>query len=65
MLIVIEFQTFGTPNYHPRSQPFVDHVFSFSLTADGRIWFRNFQIVDDQGMLQEIGEFIFLVSYYA
>uniref|UniRef100_A0A914UWP3 Ribosome biogenesis protein BRX1 homolog n=1 Tax=Plectus sambesii TaxID=2011161 RepID=A0A914UWP3_9BILA len=48
-------QTFGTPNYHPRSQPFVDHVFSFSLTGDGRIWFRNFQIVDEQGMLQEIG----------
>ncbi|KAK6047479.1 hypothetical protein COOONC_15018, partial [Cooperia oncophora] len=22
--------TFGTPNHHPRSQPFFDHVFSFS-----------------------------------
>jgi ribosome biogenesis protein BRX1 len=26
-----------------RSKPFVDHVVSFSI-ADGKIWFRNFQI---------------------
>lgn len=38
------FQTFGTPKSHPKSKPFVDHVFSFSI-ADGRIWFRNYQIV--------------------
>ncbi|KAJ1372886.1 Ribosome biogenesis protein BRX1 [Parelaphostrongylus tenuis] len=25
-------QTFSTPNHHPRSQPFFDHVFSFSVT---------------------------------
>ncbi|KAG8599105.1 hypothetical protein GDO81_002877, partial [Engystomops pustulosus] len=36
-------QTFGTPRYHPKSQPFVDHVFTFSV-ADNRIWFRNYQI---------------------
>ncbi|KAE8636534.1 hypothetical protein XENTR_v10003032 [Xenopus tropicalis] len=35
-------QIFGTPRYHPRSQPFVDHVFTFSI-ADNRIWFRNYQ----------------------
>ncbi|PIO26470.1 hypothetical protein AB205_0167640, partial [Aquarana catesbeiana] len=35
-------QIFGTPRYHPKSQPFVDHVFTFSI-ADKRIWFRNYQ----------------------
>ncbi|PIO61672.1 brix domain protein [Teladorsagia circumcincta] len=48
-------QTFGTPNHHPRSQPFFDHVFSFSVTPDLKIWFRNFQIVDETLQLQEIG----------
>uniref|UniRef100_A0A0N5AD32 Ribosome biogenesis protein BRX1 homolog n=1 Tax=Syphacia muris TaxID=451379 RepID=A0A0N5AD32_9BILA len=48
-------QTFATPNNHPKSQPFIDHVFSFSLTSDGKIWFRNFQIVDENLELQEIG----------
>jgi len=48
-------QTFATPNHHPRSQPFIDHVFSFSLTPDGKIWFRNFQVVDEKFELQEIG----------
>jgi len=47
-------QTFSTPNYHPKSQPFVDHVFSFSI-ADNRIWFRNFQILEENGELAEIG----------
>uniref|UniRef100_A0A1I7X879 Ribosome biogenesis protein BRX1 homolog n=1 Tax=Heterorhabditis bacteriophora TaxID=37862 RepID=A0A1I7X879_HETBA len=46
---------FSTANHHPRSQPFIDHVFSFSVTPDGKIWFRNFQIVDDSLQLQEIG----------
>ncbi|XP_061472068.1 ribosome biogenesis protein BRX1 homolog [Rhineura floridana] len=46
-------QIFSTPHYHPKSQPFVDHVFTFSIT-DKRIWFRNYQIVDD-GALVEIG----------
>ncbi|VDK20753.1 unnamed protein product, partial [Anisakis simplex] len=46
--------TFATPDHHPRSQPFIDHVFSFSLTPDHKIWFRNFQIVDESLQLQEI-----------
>lgn len=48
-------QIFATPNHHPRSQPFIDHVFSFSVSDDGKIWFRNFQIVDETLQLQEIG----------
>ncbi|KAJ3605620.1 hypothetical protein NHX12_027665 [Muraenolepis orangiensis] len=47
-------QTFATPHYHPKSQPFVDHVFTFSL-ADNRIWFRNYQIIEEDGALVEIG----------
>jgi ribosome biogenesis protein BRX1 len=35
---------FSTPQYHPRSQPFIDHVYTFTL-VDGKIWFRNYQIV--------------------
>lgn len=38
-------QTFGTPAYHPRSQPFFDHVFVFRL-LDKRIWFRNYQVTN-------------------
>lgn len=48
-------QTFSTPNYHPKSQPFIDHVFTFSV-ADNRIWFRNYQILEENGELAEIGE---------
>ncbi|CAD6188645.1 unnamed protein product [Caenorhabditis auriculariae] len=48
-------QTLGTPNHHPRSQPFVDHVFNFSVGEGDKIWFRNFQIVDESLQLQEIG----------
>lgn len=48
-------QTFNTPRYHPLSKPFVDHVISFHF-LDGRIWFRNYQIVDTTPMqLMEIG----------
>lgn len=47
-------QIFGTPRYHPKSQPFVDHVISLSI-LDGRIWFRNYQIVGENGDLVEIG----------
>ena len=47
-------QTFGTPNNHPKSQPFVDHVFTFGI-ADNRIWFRNYQILEENGELSEIG----------
>ncbi|XP_010603739.1 ribosome biogenesis protein BRX1 homolog isoform X2 [Fukomys damarensis] len=45
---------FSTPRYHPKSQPFVDHVFTFTI-LDNRIWFRNFQIIDEDAQLVEIG----------
>ncbi|XP_071954500.1 ribosome biogenesis protein BRX1 homolog [Antedon mediterranea] len=47
-------QTFGTPHRHPKSQPFIDHVFNFSI-ADNRVWFRNYQVVEEDGSLVEIG----------
>uniref|UniRef100_A0A8D0HK91 Ribosome biogenesis protein BRX1 homolog n=1 Tax=Sphenodon punctatus TaxID=8508 RepID=A0A8D0HK91_SPHPU len=47
-------QIFGTPQYHPKSQPFVDHVFTFSI-ADNRIWFRNYQLIEEDAALVEIG----------
>jgi len=47
-------QVFGTPRYHPKSQPFVDHVINFSY-LDGRIWFRNYQITEESEDLVEIG----------
>ena len=48
------FQIFSTPNHHPKSQPFYDHVFTFSI-SDNRIWFRNYQILEEDGSLAEIG----------
>ncbi|KAK3732592.1 hypothetical protein QZH41_016066, partial [Actinostola sp. cb2023] len=48
-------QVFSTPNYHPRSKPFVDRVITFSILDDNRIWVRNFQIVEEDGTLLEIG----------
>ena len=45
---------FGIPNQYPKSQPFFDHVFIFSV-VDGKIWFRNYQIVEESGSLAEIG----------
>ncbi|XP_067883095.1 ribosome biogenesis protein BRX1 homolog [Heterodontus francisci] len=47
-------QIFSTPHYHPKSQPFVDHIFTFTI-ADSRIWFRNYQIIEEDGALVEIG----------
>ena len=48
-------QIFNVPYKHPKSQPFVDHVITFSF-LDGHIWFRNFQILDQQDMtMAEIG----------
>jgi len=47
-------QTFGTPRNHPKSQPFIDHIIAFHI-ADNRIWFRNFQIVEEDASLVEIG----------
>ncbi|KAJ2849082.1 Ribosome biogenesis protein brx1 [Coemansia brasiliensis] len=38
-------QTFGVPKGARKSKPFFDHVFTFSI-VDGRVWFRNFQIVE-------------------
>ena len=38
-------QAFNTPKNHPKSKPFIDHVISFNL-YDGRIWFRNYQVVN-------------------
>ncbi|XP_076162499.1 ribosome biogenesis protein BRX1 homolog isoform X2 [Ptiloglossa arizonensis] len=47
-------QIFGVPNHHPKSQPFFDHIYTFSI-LDNRIWFRNFQILTEDGGLAEIG----------
>ncbi|XP_061148456.1 ribosome biogenesis protein BRX1 homolog [Syngnathus typhle] len=47
-------QTFSTPRYHPKSQPFVDHVITFTI-VDNRIWFRNYQIIEEDAALVEIG----------
>ncbi|XP_072760543.1 ribosome biogenesis protein BRX1 homolog [Anoplolepis gracilipes] len=47
-------QIFGVPNHHPKSQPFFDHVYTFSI-LDNKIWFRNFQILTEDGGLTEIG----------
>ena len=34
---------FAVPKTARRAKPFVDHVINFSI-ADGKIWFRNFQV---------------------
>lgn len=47
-------QIFGVPKHHPKSQPFFDHVYTFTV-LDNRIWFRNFQILSEDGALAEIG----------
>lgn len=47
-------QIFGVPNHHPKSQPFYDHVYTFTV-IDKRIWFRNFQILSEDGALAEVG----------
>lgn len=48
--------TFGTPNFHPRMQPYTDKVISFNY-FNGRIWFRVYQVVEESGALSEIGEY--------
>jgi len=40
-------QIFGTPKMHPKSKPFIDHVIQFGITHGSRIWFRNYQIVEE------------------
>uniref|UniRef100_A0A182JBQ1 Ribosome biogenesis protein BRX1 homolog n=1 Tax=Anopheles atroparvus TaxID=41427 RepID=A0A182JBQ1_ANOAO len=47
-------QIFGVPNHHPKSQPFVDRVITFTF-LDNRIWYRHFQILSEDGGLVEIG----------
>lgn len=47
-------RVFSTPRNHPKSKPYVDHVFTFSL-LDNRIWFRNFQISEQGEKLVEVG----------
>jgi len=48
-------QIFNVPYKHPKSQPFVDHVMTFTF-LDGHIWFRNHQILDQKDMtMAEIG----------
>lgn len=47
-------QIFGVPKHHPKSQPFFDHVYTFTV-LDNRIWFRNFQILSEEGALTEVG----------
>ncbi|CAO1322809.1 unnamed protein product [Diamesa hyperborea] len=47
-------QVFGVPNHHPKSQPFVDRVYTFTY-LDNRIWFRNYQILSEDGALAEVG----------
>lgn len=39
-------QIFGSPKGHPKTKPFHDHVYSFSL-LDDKIWFRHFQVIYD------------------
>ncbi len=40
-------QIFAVPRTSRKTKPFVDHVLSFSY-LDGRIWFRNYQIVEPE-----------------
>ncbi|KAF2069908.1 hypothetical protein CYY_008779 [Polysphondylium violaceum] len=51
-------QIYATPKGHVKSKPFFDHVFSFYF-QDNRIWFRNYQISDQEfkkeSLLTEIG----------
>jgi ribosome biogenesis protein BRX1 len=47
-------QTMGVPNQHPKSQPFFDKVFTFAV-VDNKVWFRNYQIIEETGALSEIG----------
>ena len=40
--------TFTTPYRHHKQKPFIDHIFAF-YWEDGRVWFRNYQIVHPEG----------------
>lgn len=47
-------QVFGVPMNHPKSQPFIDRLYTFTF-IDKRIWFRHYQILSEDGALSEIG----------
>lgn len=48
-------QIFNVPYKHPKSQPFVDHVMTFTF-LDGHIWIRNYEILDQvEKTMAEIG----------
>jgi ribosome biogenesis protein BRX1 len=36
-------QMFATPKGHPKTKPFIDHIYCFYL-VDNKIWFRHYQI---------------------
>jgi len=40
-------QVFNTPKNHPKSKPFIDHVYSFSLYED-KIYFRCYQVLNQE-----------------
>jgi len=42
-------QLFGVPKGQPKTMGYADHVFSFNI-ADGKIWFRHFQIAETPGV---------------
>jgi hypothetical protein len=48
-------QIFAVPKSARRAKPFVDHVTSFSV-ADGKVWFRNYQIVNDSAVDLDISD---------
>jgi len=41
---------FGVPPGARKSKPFVDHVMSFTVAADGRVWIRCYQINETEAM---------------
>lgn len=46
-------QVFGVPKNDPKSQPFIDRIYTFTY-LDNRIWFRHYQILSDDAVA-EIG----------
>lgn len=56
-------QIFGTPNFHPKSQPFVDHVINFSL-LDNKIWVRNYQIGDEMAEIGPRYDYNSILKYF-
>lgn len=59
------FQTFYTPENHPKSKPYFDHVINFGLTPDKRVWIRFYAVngkVDAEP--EEIGIIIITIIFY-